>query len=75
MSPIVSNKNFLGGKLRLRGTRMPIDIIAWYIGNGKGVEEIRKEYPKLTLKQIKAAIDYVDKNIHKEKSKLELKTT
>lgn len=72
MTAIVSHKKFLGGKPRIRGTRMPVDIIAWYVGNGRGITEIRKNYPYLTLKQIKAAIDYIDKNIHKEKDKLEL---
>lgn len=74
MNAIVSNKDFLGGKPRIRGTRMSIDIIAAYIARGYDVDIIKKEYPQLTSKQIKAAIDFIDKNIHKQKGKLEFKT-
>lgn len=75
MSPVVSNKDFLGGRMRLRGTRMAIEVINNYLSNGYGVKDIKRDYPHLTKKQIKDAIEYLDKQIHKEKSKLELKTT
>jgi len=73
MSPVVSNKNFLGGRMRLRGTRMAVEVINNYLSNGYGVKDIKKDYPHLTTKQIKDAIEYLDKQIHKEKSKLEPK--
>lgn len=75
MSPVVSNKDFLGGKPRLRGTRMSIDVIASYFSNGYGVKDIKRDYPHLTKQQIKDAIEYLDNRIRKEKSKLERKTT
>ena len=74
MSPIVSNKEFLGGKPRIRNTRMSVDVIASYLSNGYGITEIKHDYPHLTKKQIQVAIDYLDNIIHKERAKLDPKT-
>lgn len=74
MSPIICNKNYLGGKPRIRGTRMSVDIIATYFSSGYGLSKIKKDYPQLTDKQIMSALDYLDKQIHSEKEKFELQT-
>lgn len=71
-SAIISTKGFLGGKPRIRGTRMSVDVINSYLSSGCDVEDIKKDYPHLTKKQIKAAMDYLDDKLHKERNKLEI---
>lgn len=73
MKLIAQNKKFLGGKPRIKNTRMSIDIIASYLSNGYGIKEIKDDYPYLTNKQIQSAIDFLDIIIHKERAKLEPK--
>ncbi len=74
MSAIVSNKNILSGKPRIQNTRMSVNIISSYLASGYGIKDIKRDYPHLTDEQIKAAINYLDQRIHKERGKLELRT-
>lgn len=73
MNAIISHKDFLGGKPRIRNTRMSVDVISSYLASGYGIKDIKRDYPNLTNKQIEAAIDYIDQQIHKERGKLELR--
>lgn len=75
MNTIISNKEVLGGRNRLRNTRMAIDVIATYLSNGYNINDIKKDYPKLTLGQISAAIQYLDNQIHNQKVQIESQTT
>lgn len=73
MNAIVSDKNYLGGKPRIRGTRMSVDVINSYFSSGCGIVDIKRDYPHLTKTQIRAAMDYLDEKIDRERSKLDLK--
>ena len=53
MSDIIeSNPEILGGKPIIKGTRIPIALLYELIGLDYTIEEIRKEYPQLTLEVI-----------------------
>lgn len=48
----------LGGKPVIKGTRIPVALIIELIANGLEPDEIIKEYPELTIEDIKAALLY-----------------
>lgn len=74
MNAIVKNKAILGGKPRLRHTRMSVEVVNSYLSCGYSIDDIKKDHPYLSVKQIKAAMDYLDNNLHKERTKLETQT-
>jgi uncharacterized protein (DUF433 family) len=55
---IVSTPGVLRGKPRLKGTRIPVSLILGYLAAGKNMQEIKKEFPDLTEKQVAACLDY-----------------
>ena len=46
------------GKPVIRGTRIPVELIVRRIGQGMTIDEMRQEYPRLTLEDIYAALLY-----------------
>lgn len=52
------NPKILGGKPVLKGTRIPINVILQMIRDGKSFQEIIEGYPRITIEDIKAVIDY-----------------
>lgn len=68
---IVSQKDIFGGKLIIKGTRISVDLIGDYINAGKSVEDIKKDYPNLSDKEIKSALDYIIEKTRSERTKLE----
>lgn len=74
MSKIVSTKSVLGGKPRISGTRISINVIADYISAGYGISQIKEDYPHLTKEQITSALYYIEKRAAQERMRLEPKT-
>ena len=69
MTKIISTKSVLGGKPRIAGTRISVDLIYNYIKD-KNIDRISKDYPHLSKSQIKAALDYLDKRIDQAKEQI-----
>lgn len=57
-SRIETNPNMLGGKPVFKGTRIPIYLILQMLRGGATFEKIIEEYPRLSVDEIKAALDY-----------------
>jgi uncharacterized protein (DUF433 family) len=55
---IASTPGVLRGKPRLKGTRIPVSLVLGYLAAGKNMQEIQKEFPDLTKKQVAACLDY-----------------
>lgn len=55
---IASDPEFLRGKPRLKGTRIPVSLVLGYLAAGKTAESIIAEFPDLTHDQIAACLDY-----------------
>ncbi len=55
---IVSTPDVLRGKPRLKGTRIPVNLILGYLAMGSTIEEIREEFPDLAKEQVVACLDY-----------------
>lgn len=46
------------GKPVIRGTRIPVELVVRRIGQGMTIDEMLQEYPRLTVKDIYAALLY-----------------
>lgn len=53
---IVSDKDHLGGKPRVKGTRISIAFLLGCLANGMSVSEILEAYPTLTENAIRGAL-------------------
>jgi len=56
----------LGGKPVIKGTRIPVALIIELLAGGLRPEEIVKEYPELSLEDIRAALLYAARLTQKE---------
>ncbi len=61
MERIEVNPKKLGGKPVVRGTRIPVALIVRLVAEGMTPEEIVREYPELTLEDVRAALRYAAK--------------
>jgi len=61
LSRIEVDAEKLAGKPVIKGTRIPVYLIVELVAAGMKPEEIIKEYPELTLEDIKAALTYAAK--------------
>jgi len=71
MTAIIKSKGVLGGKPRISGTRMSVNVISDYLTHGYGVKEIKRDYPHLTDGQIDVALIYLEKKAATERKSLE----
>ncbi|MBI3241330.1 MAG: DUF433 domain-containing protein [Chloroflexi bacterium] len=55
---ITVNPNILSGEPHVRGTRLPIAVILDGLAEGLTPDELIKHYPRLTLEDIRAALEY-----------------
>lgn len=55
---ITHNRWIQGGSPVVAGTRIPTATIAWFYRKGSSVSEILLEFPRLTERDVKAALDY-----------------
>jgi len=49
------NREVMGGKPVIRGTRIPVELVLRKLGAGMNAEAILAEHPRLTLDDIRAA--------------------
>ena len=56
----------LGGKPVIKGTRIPVALIIELLADGLRSEKIIKEYPELSLEDIRAALLYAARLTQKE---------
>lgn len=71
MDSVISKKDIFGGKPIIKGTRISIDLIGDYLNSGKSIEDIKRDYPNLSDKEIKSALDYIIDKTRSERTKLE----
>ncbi|HEW93586.1 MAG TPA: DUF433 domain-containing protein [Thermoprotei archaeon] len=66
MERIEINVRRLMGKPVIKGTRIPVSLIIELVANGLKPSEIIREYPELTLEDIKAALLYASRLVERE---------
>ncbi len=65
---IIIDREILGGKPVIRGTRIPVYLIIELLGNGLTEKEVLMEYPTLCGEDIKAALLYASKCLENEET-------
>lgn len=55
---IALDPEVMAGKPVIRGTRIPVDLLIRLVAEGLSFEEILKDYPQLSPKDIQAALLY-----------------
>jgi uncharacterized protein (DUF433 family) len=58
LNRIVLDPNVMAGKPVIRNTRIPVDLLVRMVGQGIPDAEILREYPRLELADIRAAVTY-----------------
>lgn len=53
---IESSPDVLGGKLRIRGTRISVELLLELLAGGASREEILEAYPQVTAEGLNAAL-------------------
>jgi|SRR5680860_1070746 len=60
------NPRIMLGKPIIKGTRIPIEIILRKLSQNISIDKILQEYPRLTSKDIQAALEYAAESVHGE---------
>lgn len=58
MGRITANKEILGGKPIIKGTRMSVEFILELLASGVTEDEILQDYPHITKDDIRACLEY-----------------
>ncbi len=64
---IEENIEIMGGKPVIKGTRVTVEAILRRLAEGLSIEDILKDYPYLTKKDIQAALLYAVKMLEGER--------
>jgi uncharacterized protein (DUF433 family) len=63
---ITIDPKIMAGKPVIKGTRIPVDLIIKKLAQKMDIDEILKDYPRLTKESIQAALWYAGEIISKE---------
>ena len=63
---IVKDPNILTGKPVIKGTRVPVDLILKKLAQNISIDEILKDFPRITRKDVQAAILYAEELVEEQ---------
>ena len=63
---IVSDPEILVGKPVVKGTRISVELILGWLGNGWTFEQILESYPHITRTDIQAALAFAAERLHED---------
>ena len=63
---IVKDPNILTGKPVIKGTRIPVDLILKKLAQNISINEILKNFPRLTREDVQAAILYAEELVEEQ---------
>ncbi len=66
MERITANKEILGGKSIIKGTRISVEFILELLASGVTEGEILEDYPHLTKEDIHACLEYAARALKNE---------
>ena len=71
MNRIIRDPRIMGGKPVVKGTRVTVEAILRRLASGLSVEDLLKEYPQLTEKDVRAALEYAARMLEEEGIEIE----
>lgn len=66
MGRITANKEILGGKPIIKGTRMSVEFILELLASGVTEDEILQDYPHITKDDVRACLEYAARALKNE---------
>ena len=63
---IVRDPSVLVGKPIVRGTRIPVELVLAKLARNPDVQELFAEYPRLTLDDVRACLEYATGLVERE---------
>ena len=60
------NPRIMVGKPVIKGMRIPVEIILRKLAQNVSIDKILQDYPRLTSKDIQAALEYAAESVHEE---------
>ncbi|HBR22718.1 MAG: antitoxin [Nitrospirae bacterium CG_4_10_14_3_um_filter_44_29] len=66
MGRITTNREILGGKPVIKGTRISVEFILELLSSGVTEDEILQDYPHLTKDDIRACLEYAAHSLKNE---------
>ena len=63
---IVRIPGVVGGKPVVRGTRIPVRLVLEYLAEDPNVQTLFEAFPRLTLEDVKACLDYARDLVEEE---------
>jgi uncharacterized protein (DUF433 family) len=64
---IVQDSEILVGKPVVKGTRIPVELVLAKLAANPDVRELFLDYPRLTLDDVRACLDYAAMLVHQQK--------
>jgi uncharacterized protein (DUF433 family) len=65
---ISSDPEILFGKMVIKGTRIPVELILEKLGSGNSFEELMQAYPRITTADIQVCLFFAAENTKHEKT-------
>jgi uncharacterized protein (DUF433 family) len=63
---ITQDPSILAGQPVIRGTRIPVAVILEYLAHNPDFDELFADYPRLTMDDVKAALEYAQRLVQIE---------
>lgn len=63
---ITVNPKVMTGKPVIAGTRIPVDLVLKKLAQNMDVEELLRDYPRLKVEAVRAALEYAGETINQE---------
>lgn len=63
---ITRDPAILAGKPVIKGTRIPVQVILEYLAHNPDFDELFADYPRLTMDDVKAALEYAQRLVQTE---------
>lgn len=70
LSRIVLDPDILAGKPVVRGTRIPVELVLAKLARNPDAGDLLLDYPRLTIEDVKACLDYALGAVVREKPKV-----
>ena len=72
---IIADPEILVGKPVVKGTRIPVELVLAKLAANPDLEDLFADYPRLTLEDVKACLEYAKMLVEKEQVKKRLPST